>query len=1044
MTEHIDIALSNPTPLNLFNAIYIFCTAPGTFLAPLFAPKQQQPPATYSPIQKSIKLALRLIARGQEGKAFKLLCSNGVAAVNDEALATLQAMHPSLQEELKLPQPTHTQVAVDESSVFQRLFQEAALSDTAKDVFGWTASLYFSVRGLPNGPLIVISRLICFIANNPTLIPDSCAKLLTAGLLTPLHKLGPAEQAERTELLLPPKLRPVNSGTLLAKATLSAVLSTTEAKLARARTAPFQLATGTKRGVELLVHICRAAHGSGHLVGRNDFANGFNSMSRQQMLLAHQSFFPEATGVFNLFYGDRAPVFVMDDAGDLATLWSEEGSRQGCAAGTEAFCMGLHQVLLPLQQRYPEYELRAITDDVIPIVPPPLLPTHAEWQATFVRYAGFLRDFKALAAEMGLTLNGEKGGLLLPADAPDPDPEVKALFEQGFDFRRDGFRIAGAPIGTNAFIQHFVNLRILEATAKVKAVEALGKDSARAAHRLLTTCASKLLNFLAATVPPNLCVAALAKFDDVLQDAFWRVLRFAPNECSTNRCRRAAIKASLPAPKGCGLMKVSDYACAAWWASVSLCLSDKLLFKLRAGLAAFAEPAFDCVRNVLGGATSKFWLPIKHLLPDQATGLLDGSVYSPGTQGRCKLGQVVMRWLNRLRLAHYKMLTAADAIDNYSLTVTDMIDSVARTDAGRIFSTPLSAGDSFFAAPFNNLQYIAFVRFFLGLPPLPTIGGATIQPGFDYQVQRCLSKHRGSSPFLDASACHASSNCPSTYSARNKKHSNVVMTLMAAAQAAGLQVHWEPDTYTLLLGQFSKAECRRIFPKWTTKEYDTKLTQIIDTVLNQTPNSAVTSQQQQAQLDAMVRELPLLKDADPVGLRIDLAVSDPASGETFWVDATVCHTTSPSYVRVEAQAAAARQIAVMAVQECKAPDIMKLDPSPILVQREKEKVEKYARLLAVAGKQCRDGRRSRTPAFVPFVFSDAGECAPEALEFQNWLVGRFKRHHKRLTRTDGQTVGELTAAFKRNLRVSLQLAVASGLGAMILAAGQPFRGLGEG
>jgi hypothetical protein len=270
------------------------------------------------------------------------------------------------------------------------------------------------------------------------------------------------------------------------------------------------------------------------------------------------------------------------------------------------------------------------------------------------------------------------------------------------------------------------------------------------------------------------------------------------------------------------------------------------------------------------------------------------------------------------------------------------------------------------------------------------------------------------------------------------------MTLMAAAQAAGLQVHWEPDTYTLLLGQFSKAECRRIFPKWTTKEYDTKLTQIIDTVLNQTPNSAVTSQQQQAQLDAMVRELPLLKDADPVGLRIDLAVSDPASGETFWVDATVCHTTSPSYVRVEAQAAIARQIAAMAVQECKAPDITKLDPSPILVQREKEKVEKYARLLAVAGKQCRDGRRSKTPAFVPFVLSDAGECAPEAMEFQSWLVGRFKRHHKRLTRTDGQTVGELTAAFKRNLRVSLQLAVASGLGAMILAAGQPFRGLGEG
>ena len=158
------------------------------------------------------------------------------------------------------------------------------------------------------------------------------------------------------------------------------------------------------------------------------------------------------------------------------------------------------------------------------------------------------------------------------------------------------------------------------------------------------------------------------------------------------------------------------------------------------------------------------------------------------------------------------------------------------------------------------------------------------------------------------------------------------MTLMAAAQAAGLQVHWETDTYSLLMGQFSKAECRRIFPKWTTKEYDTKLTQIMDAVLDRAPNSAVTPQQQQAQLDEMVRALPPLKDADPVELRIDLAVTDPVNGDTFWVDATVCHTNSPSYLRVEGQAAIARQVAMMAVQECKTPDVMGLEPSPMLVQ----------------------------------------------------------------------------------------------------------------
>ena len=80
--------------------------------------------------------------------------------------------------------------------------------------------------------------------------------------------------------------------------------------------------------------------------------------------------------------------------------------------------MGLHHVLAPLQQKYPEYDLRAITDDVIPIVPPPLNGTHREWQETYKRYAAFLGDFKALAAQMGLELNGEKGGMLLPPGAP--------------------------------------------------------------------------------------------------------------------------------------------------------------------------------------------------------------------------------------------------------------------------------------------------------------------------------------------------------------------------------------------------------------------------------------------------------------------------------------------------------------------------------------------------------------------------------------------------------------------------------------------------
>ena len=74
-------------------------------------------------------------------------------------------------------------------------------------------------------------------------------------------------------------------------------------------------------------------------------------------------------------------------------------------------------------------------------------------------------------------------------------------------------------------------------------------------------------------------------------------------------------------------------------------------------------------------------------------------------------------------------MTDATSIDNYSLTAADVIDSVARTDAGRLFTTPAFTVNSFSTAPFNNLQYIAYVRYFLGLPPIQTIGEPTVHLG---------------------------------------------------------------------------------------------------------------------------------------------------------------------------------------------------------------------------------------------------------------------------------------------------------------------------
>ena len=48
----------------------------------------------------SIDLAVRRVMQGQERKAVKILCSNGVAEVNEDTLEVLSSLHPPLTKPL--------------------------------------------------------------------------------------------------------------------------------------------------------------------------------------------------------------------------------------------------------------------------------------------------------------------------------------------------------------------------------------------------------------------------------------------------------------------------------------------------------------------------------------------------------------------------------------------------------------------------------------------------------------------------------------------------------------------------------------------------------------------------------------------------------------------------------------------------------------------------------------------------------------------------------------------------------------------------------
>lgn len=245
----------------------------------------------------------------------------------------------------------------------------------------------------------------------------------------------------------------------------------------------------------------------------------------------------------------------------------------------------------------------------------------------------------------------------MPKSAPLATPEVRALFPAGFEFRQDGFRIAGSPVGTDAFMQSFLDAKLPEVASKLKAVKLVGKKSPRAGHRLLTSCMSKLMHFLASTVPPSVSLPFLQKFDEQVEQTFFEIVDPVIT-CSFDRFSRARLKASLDTPHGCGLFKAADQGSIAWWASVSKCLQDPLLFKLRAGLTHFAEPAWQVLVQLHGGTGCKYWDQSKHLFPPSSVGLVDGTFYSPINTHAPNLCKLSLGMCRKLKKDTFRKLTS--------------------------------------------------------------------------------------------------------------------------------------------------------------------------------------------------------------------------------------------------------------------------------------------------------------------------------------------------------------------------------------------------
>jgi len=301
------------------------------------------------------------------------------------------------------------------------------------------------------------------------------------------------------------------------------------------------------------------------------------------------------------------------------------------------------------------------------------------------------------------------------------------------------------------------------------------------------------------------------------------------------------------------------------------------------------------------------------------------SRFSPANDFKVRIGKSLLKLSSQVRADHFRTLVGMDQLGE-TLTKADVLRAGTRTNAGRIFTVAVGNKLPFV---FSNDQYIAWCRSFLGLPPVTTVGGHTEQKGFDYPVQRCQSMHVGASPFLDADGAHAAAHCPSAYGAQMKRHNNIARVLAEAAKRAGLKVDVEPATHGLLLGEFTKAECKRIFPKHVSKEYREKFAEVVAAAeAVAAPGCELTEEAKRALVRSKVDALPAPKAEDATGLRIDLALENATTGETWWVDVTAVHTGAESYQDKELKHLSSKNIAESISQATAMVDPLKLDQAP--------------------------------------------------------------------------------------------------------------------
>ena len=869
-------------------------------------------------------------------------------------------------------------------------------------------------------------------------VPGSCAIFLTAGGIMALNKIKQEEQAARVAKGQKPKLRPLNIGCVVLKWSFKVCLRTEEARVAIEQLRPIQMGLSAERGTEVVGHLFRALYEQGYIICTTDFSNGFNAFLRQSMLDAVHRRCPALTGVFNLFYALDSPcLFKVGD--EYRVIMSTEGSRMGCTMGSFGFDLTVQDIYEAVRARFPMAVCKALTDDFSFAIK----PSDDEIENLEETYQVVGNCLESIATESkaraNLDLVPSKCNLLLTARASSLPPPSPSSLRGGVNVVT-GLRLAGAPLGTGAFCINYINQQQQAVAERIKAVEHIHPQLAL---QMLSICTSHAPTFYYQVTPPQLTHQAATAHDQLTLDTIWRIMRPAgqpkPPTCSRERLARANAKILLPTRlNGVGVNSaVRTHALAFWSSAVASFNVDEDLNQHRRGLDRFAPYTLEAICSVVG-PPSDLTRTIDTKIPrGNPLAFTDGSLYvalydnSPGIKLQKELSDVANQVAHRAHLA-------SCALTHPTVSESDFILEHSASTQSTIFKAPLSN-------PFFRFTPITFRRFFLQftrMPNIPNTDQLFIDPSFDYLVGHCQANHKHRFPQLDLHNNHGNSGCPSSAFARYTRHNLVNRTIAKHATEAGFDVTIEPDTCTKLLARlYAPNTTAVLFPNSHSQVLRAKLVKLrgeIDQAELKPPGPA----REKALRDHRALQRVLEADMNRSGkkaLRADLLCIDTdigQSGRSYVCDFTCISTTVTSNRKKETKDTIAR----LAQHELSRSSSMAppLAPPYSVLHAAKTKVTKYSPLISLMSELHIRGLRDTPVDFLEMAMAADGSLGHGIVRFLEIICCKFKRKlDSEGDSDDGFTIPQRLSAFRRQLRLSIQIAAAKGEAMMHGAAGLP-------